>query len=60
LTKVKHIVNYFIDHRIPPKIRIDIDDEVAKRILDQKEYISPYLFLEANVIIFLIFLIELI
>ncbi len=54
LFKMKHIIECFIDNRIPPKLRIDIPQEVANKIIEQKDYVSPYLFLEANVIINLI------
>ena len=49
LFKMKHIIECFIDNRIPPKLRIDIPQEIANKIIDQKDYVSPYLFLEANV-----------
>lgn len=52
LAKVKHITNFFIDHKIPPKLRVDISPDVANRINEQKDFISPYLFLEANLNIF--------
>lgn len=47
--KMKHIVDSFINNRIPPKTRIDIPDNITENIIDQKDYLSPYLFLNANV-----------
>ncbi len=48
--KMNHIIDCYINNRILPKIRIDITKELADEILYQKDYLSPYLFLEANVI----------
>jgi len=49
---MNHIVDTYINNRILPRIRIDISDELAKEILYQKDYLSPYLFLEAYVGVF--------
>lgn len=49
LFKMNHIVDCYIQNRILPKIRIDISEELAQDILYQKDYLSPYLFLEAYV-----------
>ena len=49
LAKTKHIVTTFVDNKVAPRIRIDIPQEAARIILDQKDYLSPYLFQEANV-----------
>lgn len=48
--KMNHIIDCYVNNRILPKIRIDITKELADEILYQKDYLSPYLFLEANVI----------
>jgi hypothetical protein len=47
--KMNHIIDCFIDNRIPPKIRISISDFMAENIMEQKDYLSPYLFLDAYV-----------
>lgn len=47
--KMNHIIDCFINNRILPKIRIDITSELANEILYQKDYLSPYLFLESSV-----------
>ncbi|CAF0779308.1 unnamed protein product [Brachionus calyciflorus] len=52
IQKMKHIIDCFISNRIPPKTRIDIPEQLVENILDQKDYLSPYLFLNANLIIF--------
>ena len=49
LFKMNHIIDCFIDNRIPPKIRISISDDMAENLLEQKDYLSPYLFLDAYV-----------
>lgn len=49
INKMKHILDTYICNRIPPKIRIDIPEQVADNIIEQKDYASPYLFLDANV-----------
>jgi len=49
LNKMEHIVECYINNRILPKIRIDISEELATEILYEKDYLSPYLFLEAYV-----------
>jgi hypothetical protein len=48
--KMNHIIDCYINNRILPKIRIDISKELAEEILYQKDYLSPYLFMQANVI----------
>ena len=53
LNKVNHIVDSYINNAIPPKIQIDINSEVAQKIIDECDFLSPYLFLEAYVSIFL-------
>ncbi len=54
LFKMNHIIECFISNQILPKIRIDISEELASEIIYQKDYLSPYLFLEAYVTIDLI------
>ena len=49
LAKMNHIVDTFINNQILPKIRVDISKELANEIIYQKDYLSPYLFLEAYV-----------
>ena len=49
LFKMNHIIDCYIQNRVLPKIRIDISEELAHDILYQKDYLSPYLFLEAYV-----------
>lgn len=48
--KMNHIIECFIQNRIPPKIRISIPEAMAQQVLEQKDYLSPYLFLDAYVI----------
>lgn len=49
IQKMKHIIDCFINNRIPPKIRIDIPENLSEVILEHKDYLSPYLFLDAYV-----------
>lgn len=49
IQKMKHIIDCFINNRIPPRIRIDITEELSEKIKEQKDYLSPYLFLDAYV-----------
>lgn len=48
---MSHIVESYINNSILPKLRIDISQELAEEVLYEKDYVSPYLFLEAYVII---------
>lgn len=52
LNKMSHIVESYINNSILPKLRIDISQELAEEVLYEKDYVSPYLFLEAYLIIF--------
>ena len=47
--KTNHIIDCFINNRLLPRVRIDIPDELACYIVDQKDYTSPYLFLDSSV-----------
>ena len=44
----------YINNALPPKIQIDINTELAHKIIDECDFLSPYLFLEAYVNILLI------
>ncbi|XP_052776517.1 regulator of G-protein signaling 22-like isoform X2 [Mya arenaria] len=50
--KINTIINCFIDSQIPPSLQIDIPQEMADRILDRKYEKSPYLFREAQLVVF--------
>jgi hypothetical protein len=52
INKAKHIVDSYIDNALPPKVQIDISSELARKIVDECDFLSPYLFLQANVSIF--------
>jgi hypothetical protein len=55
ISKMNHIIETFISNRINPPIRIDINNEMARDIIEKSDYLSPYLFLEANVTIYILF-----
>ncbi|RNA26889.1 regulator of G- signaling 22 [Brachionus plicatilis] len=52
IQKMKHVIDCFINNRIPPRTRIDIPEQLAESIIEQKDYLSPYLFLDAYLIVF--------
>lgn len=56
--KMNHIIDCYINNRITPKLRIDIAPELAKEIIEKKDYQSPYLFLKPYVRFFFIFVAE--
>ncbi|KPP71898.1 regulator of G-protein signaling 22-like, partial [Scleropages formosus] len=46
--KVNTIISCFINSSIPPALQIDIPSEQARRILEQKRELGPYVFQEAQ------------
>ncbi|KAL4617019.1 regulator of G-protein signaling 22-like [Arapaima gigas] len=46
--KVNTIISCFINSSIPPALQIDIPPEQARRILEQKRELGPYVFQEAQ------------
>lgn len=48
--KVNAIINCFINSYLPPPLQIDIPQEMADQIIENKNEASPYLFREAQVI----------
>ncbi|KAL4236453.1 GTPase activator [Mactra antiquata] len=50
--KINTIINCFIESQIPPSLQIDIPPEMADKILDRKYEKCPYLFREAQLVVF--------
>ncbi|XP_052256163.1 regulator of G-protein signaling 22-like isoform X3 [Dreissena polymorpha] len=50
--KINTIINCFIESQIPPSLQIDIQEEMAERVIDRKYEKSPYLFREAQLYVF--------
>ncbi|XP_053393937.1 regulator of G-protein signaling 22-like isoform X3 [Mercenaria mercenaria] len=50
--KINTIINCFIESQIPPSLQIDIPPEMADRIIDRKYEKCPYLFREAQLVVF--------
>ncbi|XP_009467686.1 PREDICTED: regulator of G-protein signaling 22 [Nipponia nippon] len=50
--KITAIINCFINSAIPPALQIDIPNEQAKKILEHRKQLGPYIFREAQMTIF--------
>ncbi|NXP11918.1 RGS22 protein, partial [Thinocorus orbignyianus] len=50
--KITAIINCFINSAVPPALQIDIPTEQAKKILEQRKELGPYIFREAQMTIF--------
>ncbi|NXI54125.1 RGS22 protein, partial [Chloroceryle aenea] len=50
--KITAIINCFINSDIPPALQIDIPTEQAKKILEHRKELGPYIFREAQMTIF--------
>lgn len=52
LAKVNSIIGCFIESTIPPSLQIDIPADLAEKIAERKYERSPYIFREAQLIVF--------
>ncbi|XP_064604416.1 regulator of G-protein signaling 22-like isoform X3 [Liolophura sinensis] len=52
LHKINAIINCFLDSPIPPSLQVDIPQETADKIIDRKYEKGPYLFRDAQLIVF--------
>ncbi|KFQ38859.1 Regulator of G-protein signaling 22, partial [Mesitornis unicolor] len=50
--KITAIIDCFINSAIPPALQIDIPTEQAKKILEHRKELGPYIFREAQMTIF--------
>ncbi|NWR72997.1 RGS22 protein, partial [Centropus unirufus] len=50
--KITAIINCFINSAVPPALQIDIPPEQAKKILEHRKELGPYIFREAQMTIF--------
>ncbi|XP_027758907.1 regulator of G-protein signaling 22 [Empidonax traillii] len=50
--KITAIINCFINSAIPPALQIDIPPEQAKKILERRKELGPYIFREAQMSVF--------
>ncbi|NXD81874.1 RGS22 protein, partial [Halcyon senegalensis] len=50
--KITAIINCFINSAVPPALQIDITTEQAKKILEHRKELGPYIFREAQMTIF--------
>ncbi|XP_042642190.1 regulator of G-protein signaling 22 [Tyto alba] len=50
--KITAIINCFINSAVPPALQIDIPTEQAKKILEHRKELGPYIFREAQMTIF--------
>ncbi|NXP19731.1 RGS22 protein, partial [Scytalopus superciliaris] len=50
--KITAIINCFINSAIPPALQIDIPAEQAKKILERRKELGPYIFREAQMSVF--------
>ncbi|XP_027548265.1 regulator of G-protein signaling 22 isoform X5 [Neopelma chrysocephalum] len=50
--KITAIINCFINSAIPPALQIDIPPEQAKKILEHRKELGPYIFREAQMSVF--------
>ncbi|KGL98713.1 Regulator of G-protein signaling 22, partial [Charadrius vociferus] len=50
--KITAIIDCFINSTIPPALQIDIPAEQAKKILERRKELGPYIFREAQMTIF--------
>uniref|UniRef100_A0A665TDS1 RGS domain-containing protein n=1 Tax=Echeneis naucrates TaxID=173247 RepID=A0A665TDS1_ECHNA len=50
--KISTIINCFINSSMPPSLQIDIPPEQAQHILEKRHDLGPYIFREAQVVLF--------
>ncbi|KFQ80141.1 Regulator of G-protein signaling 22, partial [Phaethon lepturus] len=50
--KITAIIDCFINSTVPPALQIDIPTEQAKKILEHRKELGPYIFREAQMTIF--------
>ncbi|XP_023187338.1 regulator of G-protein signaling 22 [Xiphophorus maculatus] len=50
--KISTIINCFINSSIPPSVQINISHEQARRILEKRRELGPYIFREAQIAVF--------
>ncbi|KFP38316.1 Regulator of G-protein signaling 22, partial [Chlamydotis macqueenii] len=50
--KITAIIDCFINSAVPPALQIDIPAEQAKKILERRKELGPYIFREAQMTIF--------
>ncbi|NXF02761.1 RGS22 protein, partial [Smithornis capensis] len=50
--KITAIINCFINSAVPPALQIDIPPEQAKKILEHRKELGPYIFREAQMSVF--------
>ncbi|XP_009948776.1 PREDICTED: regulator of G-protein signaling 22, partial [Leptosomus discolor] len=50
--KITAIIDRFINSAVPPALQIDIPTEQAKKILERRKELGPYIFREAQITIF--------
>ncbi|XP_078543085.1 regulator of G-protein signaling 22 isoform X2 [Lissotriton helveticus] len=50
--KISTIINCFINSSIPPALQIDISQEQAEKILEHRRDLGPYVFREAQMVVF--------
>ncbi|NXG03467.1 RGS22 protein, partial [Sakesphorus luctuosus] len=50
--KITAIINCFINSAIPPALQIDIPPEQAKKIVEHRKELGPYIFREAQMTVF--------
>nr|XP_060628737.1 regulator of G-protein signaling 22 [Anolis sagrei ordinatus] len=50
--KITSIINCFINSPLPPTIQIDIPEDQAQKIVEQRKELGPYVFREAQMTIF--------
>ncbi|NXG41193.1 RGS22 protein, partial [Psilopogon haemacephalus] len=50
--KITAIIDRFINSAIPPALQIDIPAELAKKILEHRKELGPYIFREAQMTVF--------
>ncbi|NXL66237.1 RGS22 protein, partial [Chordeiles acutipennis] len=50
--KITAIIDCFINSAVPPALQIDIPTELAKKILEHRKELGPYIFREAQITIF--------
>ncbi|KFP61257.1 Regulator of G-protein signaling 22, partial [Cariama cristata] len=50
--KITAIIDCFINSAVPPALQIDIPTEQAKKILERRKELGPYIFREAQITIF--------
>ncbi|XP_014897224.1 regulator of G-protein signaling 22 [Poecilia latipinna] len=50
--KISTIINCFINSSIPPSVQINISHDQARRILERRRELGPYIFREAQIAVF--------